>query len=531
MDEKAFLTQIDAALADGNMERAGEVAEAALNAGRRSVYLLNIGAWQREERGDFAGARALLEEALNLDPNEPLLHIGLGAVLRKEGQLEAGLAKFTSIIGIAGDNPAYWLERAYAFDFSALLSEAQKDYERSLVLDPNSAPAWAGVASTAVRLGDRTKARAAGGRALSLDSANATAHIALARCDLDEVEAGLARDRLIALTERGNLHPADQIIALGVLGDAHHRLEAHDAAFAAYASAKSVFRQLHAPAFVGKMGQADFIQSISDQLRETDLFTGAETGQGPEKAHIFLLGYPRSGTTLVETILASASNVEVLEERPTLRDADVEFLDKEITLQKLEDISSEDIEIYRALYWQRVREFGIDPTDKIFVDMDPLKGMKLPIIAKLFPEARIILMRRDPRDVVWSCFHTNFALSAAAYAFTSLDATARHYDALMRLTDQCLARFSLRVHEVRYDALISDFDAITRDLCDFVGLTWSEDLRGFDSTARTRTIQTASAGQVRKGLYDGGGQWVPYAAQMEPVLPILQPWIDRFGAP
>ena len=168
-------------------------------------------------------------------------------------------------------------------------------------------------------------------------------------------------------------------------------------------------------------------------------------------------------------------------------------------------------------------------TGKLFVDMDPLKGIKLPVIAKLFPDARIIVMRRDPRDVVWSCFHTNFAPSAAAYDFTDLERAARHYDALMTLTELCFEKLPLRRFVLRYEDLVRDFDEVTQALCAFLELEWTERLRDFNTSAAKRNVTTASVSQVRKGLYDGGGQWKRYEDQLAPVLPILEPWIEKFG--
>jgi Sulfotransferase family len=164
-----------------------------------------------------------------------------------------------------------------------------------------------------------------------------------------------------------------------------------------------------------------------------------------------------------------------------------------------------------------------------FVDMDPLKATRLPMIARLFPAAKILIMRRDPRDVVWSCFKTNFTLTNSARDFATLEGAARHYAALMELTELARAKLDLAFHEVRYEALVRDFDTETQAMCQFAGLNWSEDLRKFDKTAKQRGVSTASAGQVRRGLYDGSGQWKPYARYFEPVLPILAPWIERYG--
>ena len=172
---------------------------------------------------------------------------------------------------------------------------------------------------------------------------------------------------------------------------------------------------------------------------------------------------------------------------------------------------------------------GIDAAGKLFIDKDPLKGLKLPLIARLFPAARIIVMRRDPRDVVLSCFRANFAPTPAAAEFTDLERTARHYDAMMHTQEAFLAGLPLARHELRYEALVADFDAETRALCDFLGVGWTEDMRNFSRTARRRGVSTYSATQVGKPLYDGSRQWRRYEEQLRPILPILEPWVERFG--
>lgn len=244
---------------------------------------------------------------------------------------------------------------------------------------------------------------------------------------------------------------------------------------------------------------------------------------------MFLLGYPRSGTTLVENILASASHVEALEEAPTLAEADRAFLSTRDGLGLLARLGEKELDTYRLAYWRGIAARGLDVADKGFVDMDPLKGMKLPIIARLFPRARIVAMRRDPRDVVWSCFHHGFAPSAAAVEFTDIEQAARHYDALMRFTRQSIEALGLDVHILRYEDLVVDFDAVTQRMCDFVGIQWSPALRAFDQTAKRRGITTASADQVGRGLFNGAGQWRRYRDQMAPALAILQPWVEEFG--
>jgi hypothetical protein len=132
---------------------------------------------------------------------------------------------------------------------------------------------------------------------------------------------------------------------------------------------------------------------------------------------------------------------------------------------------------------------------------------------------------------VLSCFRSNFALTPAALEFTDLERAACFYDAVMGTQEAFLAALLLARHELRYEALVADFEAETRRLCDFLGVEWREEMRDFARTARRRGVSTMSATQVTKPLYDGSKQWRRYEEQLRPALPILAPWVKRFGYP
>jgi hypothetical protein len=226
-------------------------------------------------------------------------------------------------------------------------------------------------------------------------------------------------------------------------------------------------------------------------------------------------------------LLASAPRVVTLEEAPTLAAADAYW--SADGLAALAGLDEAALAALRRDYWQSVDAAGIMPQGQTFVDMDPFKAPQLPIIAALFPAAKIVVLRRDPRDVVWSCFRRSFVHTPATYEFTSLQRTARHYHAVMELTERSLDRLPITAHVLRYEDMIATFEATARALYDFVGLPWSDTALRFDETARSLPIKTRSAAQVRGGMFDGRGSWRRYARQLEPVLPILEPWVVKFG--
>jgi Tfp pilus assembly protein PilF len=532
--ERGRRERIEQALAKGDIEAAAILAEAALKAGQIEPMMLNLAAWRREEAGDFAGAHQLLQRALALSPGDVMVLGAIGAVLRKEGRTGEALAVLDKVVAAEPRHSAAWLERGYAMEELKSESGAAESFRRAVALDPNMAPALGKLADGAARRGEKEAARNFASRAIAVDPLEPSANFAFATMEIEAREAAQAEARLRALLAT-RLKSDDRTRTLTLLGDALDRQDRTTEAFAAWAEAQLNFRSLFADIFApgpDRPSHRRFIETITEQVeRVPALARAAELPPAPGAAatHVFLLGYPRSGTTLVENILASAPGTVALEERETMIDVDRALLPNSGIMPDLDALDPALIAELRALYWAQVRRLGAEVAGRTFVDMNPFNGLKLPVIARVFPESRILIMRRDPRDVILSCFRVNFVASPGTYALSDLEEAARHYDAMMRLIELCRERLPLAFHEIRYDRLVADFEPVVRAMAEFVGLEWTEDFRAFDKTARTRGVRTASATQVRQGLYDGGGRWRRYEAQLAPVLPILQPWVERFG--
>jgi hypothetical protein len=235
---------------------------------------------------------------------------------------------------------------------------------------------------------------------------------------------------------------------------------------------------------------------------------------------------------LLGQVLASHPDVETMEERTCLMDSAHAFFGSDTDLDRLAALPEPELDHWRALYWQRVAEGGITLSKPVFVDKMPLNAVFLPLIAKLFPEARILFALRDPRDVVLSCFRRRFAMNAGMYEFTRLDSTAAYYGAVMRLMQIYAEKLSLPAFEARHESLVADFSGEARRLCEFLGLAYRDEMAGFARRARTQNIDTPSSAQVAHGLSDAGvAQWRRYALELEPVLPVLAPFIGQHGYP
>ncbi len=221
----------------------------------------------------------------------------------------------------------------------------------------------------------------------------------------------------------------ERSLALSVLGDALDRQDRAAEAFAAYTESNQLRRKHYAPVYSGSQGTLAYAQSLLQWFRQhpaRDLLAvlPPEVSDSPAIGHAFLLGFPRSGTTLLEQVLASHPRVVALEERETLQDAVSAFMKSPSDLARLGLTTEAELVPYRRQYWQRVADASVTANGKVFIDKHPLNGLKLPLIARLFPEARILLALRDPRDVVLSCFRRRFRMSAPYYEMLTLETAA-----------------------------------------------------------------------------------------------------------
>jgi hypothetical protein len=165
-----------------------------------------------------------------------------------------------------------------------------------------------------------------------------------------------------------------------------------------------------------------------------------------------------------------------------------------------------------------------------FIDKSPYNTIKLPLIARLFPGARIVFVARDPRDAVLACFRQRFRMNPSNFELLTLEGAARLYAATMRLFELYRTNLPFDIREVRLEDVIADFDAEIGALCDFTRIGWNDGMRNFAERAKERVIATPSANRIAKGLDPSiSGQWKAYARELEPVTPVLQPWIERFG--
>ena len=532
-----WLEQIDGALRTQGMAAAGRLALDALAQGVEHPAVLNLAASARFGEGRFDEAAQMLKRARVLAPKDPHILNSLGVCLKALGQHDAALEAYIGAARIDPDLAAAHFNRGSVLEERSDIRGARAAYERAAAIDPNYVEPLAGLAWLDAQAGDSASARTRAERALVLAPNNILARLALASADLQHRQHHAAAARLAALQREANLTPVNRSIVLGLTADLLDAEDRPAEAVAAYAASNAQMKVLAAPQFEAP-GQETALARVR---RLTSWFETAQADTWREapparpraadpKGHIFLVGFPRSGTTLLENVLAAHPDVVTLEEKGLLERAAATYLASNEGLERLARISSGEALRLRDAYWSAARAHGVEPRGKLFIDKMPLASVELPLVAKLFPNARILFARRDPRDVVLSCFRRRFGMNPSMYELLTLEGAAAFYDAVMRLSEAYREVLRRPRHEVRYESLVDDFETTVRAACDFIGLEWDASMLEFAARARTRGISTPSAAQVARGLNrEGQGAWRRYREQMAPVLPMLEPWVERFG--
>jgi len=542
VNDGATLARVEALVNASDIAAAVEMAQAALADGMVHPLLLYLRAYWFSEQGRDAEASNDLKEAIRLAPQDANIYNTYGQILVKlQKPLEAAAA-FENAISLAPEFSQAHCNLGCVREGLGEIEAAEQCFKESVRTDPKAAPAWAKLAGLASRRGEYAQAHVLADRALSIDpklhlATQMHATAAIAEGDLARAEALL----LGTILNDPSLSPVDRAVADCSLGDLRHAQGRYDEAYAAYSRRASEQYAIYAPVFEPPGREtsfsygvwlADYFEKVeaadwSVKKRRRSLPPDARDGA---VGHVFLVGFPRSGTTLIENILASHPGIVALEERETLYDATVAFLSDVEGRSRLEQITPKQIEEHRALYWRNVRRYGAEVEGKIFVDRYPLNSMKLPILARLFPDARILFLIRDPRDVVLSCFRRMFSMNSSTFEFLSLERTARFYDVVMRLREVYRQKLEMDWQDLRLEDLVKDFEGSARATCAFIGIDWDSRMQDFSEIAKTRRIGTPSATQVIRGLNrEGIGVWRNYQAHMAGTFPTLAHWIEKFG--
>lgn len=248
----------------------------------------------------------------------------------------------------------------------------------------------------------------------------------------------------------------------------------------------------------------------------------------------FLGGHPRSGTTLLEQILDAHPEALAFDEPAAFAQEISNHLvphGREIALRNLDVLPvSRRAEMRRRYVKSLLREIPGEPTARVLLDKNPSPTMSLNIWLRVFPELKVIIALRDPRDVIISCFFLNLMLNATNVNFLSLERTARHYADLMDVWLRMRELGGFDWIETRYEDVVVNVAEQGRRATEFLGLTWHPDQARYHETARRKVLYAPTYHDVTQPVYQRAvGRWERYAAALEPLQAKLAPYCRAFG--
>lgn len=453
--------------------------------------------------GRLDEAAALYARVVAAEPgNTTALHL-LGRIALDHGRPDDAVAWVQRAVAAQPTDPALHRSLAEALSAAGRPVEARRQYEQLVSLQPRDASAWLALGEILSQLGQLLPAQAALRQAVTADPTQAAGWWGLAMTGQADVAP-----QLRALLARQDLQPADRINLLFALARLLDTAGAYDEAFAQLDTASDMLRERQAEPF-----NPDQLRAYVDQRIlgcSSDLLRRLHGGGSDSDLPVFVVGMPRSGTTLVEQILASHSQVRGIGEGHQVALL-VHELDPNAVGYEAWHATAARGTAERYIAQLRARARGA----RRVVDKTPDNLFHLAAIAVLFPAARIIVCRRDPRDTCLSCYFQNFAYPAP-YA-NDLAACAVRHQQVDRLLAHWRGVLPLRMHEVHYESLVAGLEGESRRLVEFLGLDWEPACLNFHRNRQP--VRSASQWQVRRPLYASSvGRWRHYTSHIAPLL-------------
>jgi tetratricopeptide (TPR) repeat protein len=466
----------------------------------------------------------LLRHALRQSAYVPLAYRGLGTALIRLGRLQEAEVAARHLERIEPGSPQTWVTVAAVATRLMRQEEALRAYERAADLKPDEVGLRVSAGHVQKTLGRRGESEASYKAALQMDPGIAEAYWSLA--DLKNYtfsdEEIAAMQQLLASDKRQRSNEAQLHFALG---RAFEQRQEYARAFAHYAQGNAL-RRLDAPFDAGKFERrSERIRAFFDAA-----FFAERAGSGnPSPAPIFIVGLPRSGSTLIEQILASHSRVEGTMELPNILNIVAQFDDLAATRDGYpETVAAATPAQLSALGRRYLEETAplLRSGRDHFTDKLPNNFSHIGLIHAILPGAILIDARRHPLDACFSTFKQYFA-EGQTFSY-DLEDLGRYYRAYLSLMDHWDAVLPGRVLHVQYEELVREPQVHIRRLLEHCGLEFEPACLKFHETRRA--VRTASAEQVRQPLYTSGvDYWRHFEAELEPLRRALGDCLERFG--
>jgi tetratricopeptide (TPR) repeat protein len=485
-------------------------------------------------RGSMAEAESHARNAIRIAPENPQAHNLMGMILTETNRPQAGEFHYRRVLALSDTrDPILLANLAWNLKSQGRMAEARALCRESLAAAPGIPQTLIGY----VRMEEADRRFEAATAILDLAQAAypADPQLRLARAVLlgrtGARGAALAVIDAMAEAADGMLGPAE-LLEKGRLLD---RLGRHADAWAAFTEGKRQALERSGQAYMDEAAgrEIERLRRFFTAGRLALLPRAAVRQDGPQP--IFILGFPRSGTTLVEQTLSAHPRIAAGDELPVIHEI-TQIMPRllgsplaypEALAELWMGDQREGLDTLCHVYLQKVRQLGVmRPGAVHFTDKMPLNETHLGLIALMFPAAPLLHVLRHPLDIMVSAMANHF--THGFFCASALETAARHYARVAELVAHYRAEMPLRYLAIRYEDIVArQADSVTAML-DFVGEDFDPACLTFHQNGRY--ARTASYAQVTEPLYDHSvGRWRHYRRQLEPVIPILAPAMERLG--
>ena len=489
-------------------------------------------------------ARAALEQwseavdayrhALRLGPASAEILAELGVALHHLEDFDAALIAFREALVIEPDNADTYNNLAVTLNRKHDYEAAASAYSDAIRLDPENIGALSNLAMLYEQMNQLENAEATAITGLKLAPEHGVFNLVAARCERRQGEPEKAVTRLRRVLDSTQTEPPARRALEFELGRDYDLLGDFESAWRHFVTGNRIAHQIWPDMQAAGSG---YLAELEAKLHDLDPTTLQELASRPAadvRSPVFLVSFPRSGTTLMDTILGAHPDVAVMEEEPALFRVQQAMQERYGTDPKaLMALTESDLEHLRTLYWKEADKYlgARGGTASLVVDKNPFHSPHVALIHRLFPQARFVFAQRHPLAVILSCFMQPFGRNPALANFTEVRSSVEQYRLVMQLWLRFRRHLPLQVHDLRYESLIADKEANLRETLGFLGLAWHDSLSDHVAHARKRgRIYTPSYHQVSQPIYtDSINRWRNYEKHLGEARELLRPFIVEFG--
>jgi hypothetical protein len=481
--------------------------------------------------GDIDNSILYFEKSKKLNPKFPQLYFNLALAYDKKGEVDQAINNFKKVAELDLNNSLSLYNIGHLYVKKLDIDNAENYLQKSLELNPNFILAYHELFGLFDRSNQLEKYKDLLNKLKKTLNDKNIVNFYSAFYEYRKKNYQVTIEILKDLDlEEKYFHQI--VVKHGILAKSYDKIKKFDEAYYQYKINNDLVNK-----YYGKdIEEKNFLKYVNNRIDFFKDFNLNNWNISKERSEfsdpIFLIGFPRSGTTLLDTILRTNKSVEVIEEKPIIKNFLINIEKKTNNdLSQLSNLDKEYIKKMQNFYFAERKKYQKNKNSKIIIDKMPLNIIHIGEILRFFPNAKFVFALRNPYDCVLSCFMQQFQLNPAMKNFLSINSSAILYDLVMQLWSIYRKIFSINCHFIKYEDTVLNFEKTTKDIYKFLDIIWSEETKNFYKTGKDRLdISTPSYDQVTSPLYSKSvNRWKNYEKEFKGVKKLLDRWVNEFG--